>query len=196
MHTSSKSCEVISHTSLCLNLKKPPFLQDRACVTSNDVPYIELEFYQVASYIWSLILMASQNSCFANSYPSSLMGKFVNQYETRLIKSFHYSFCFFSWCYRDCRNFSWFLFLRSTLISSLVLLSFLLVPRIWAWKFEVILVQSLYSFSAVSTNIFMLNPIQDRHFWGCSRMGGGHFFTEISKFCYIKKYRYRLHFST
>ena len=81
-HTSSKSCEAISHTSLCLNLKKPPFLQDRACVTSNDVPYIELKFYQVACYIWSLILMASQNSCFANSYPSSLMSKFVNQYET------------------------------------------------------------------------------------------------------------------
>ena len=39
-HTSLKSSEVISHTSFCLNVIKPPFLQDRACVTSNDAPQI------------------------------------------------------------------------------------------------------------------------------------------------------------
>ena len=39
-HTSSNSSEVISLTSLCLNMKKPPFLQNRACLTSNDAPQI------------------------------------------------------------------------------------------------------------------------------------------------------------
>ena len=45
-HSSSNSSEVLSHTLLCLNVMKPPFLQDRVCVTSNDAPQIHRdEFY-------------------------------------------------------------------------------------------------------------------------------------------------------
>ena len=77
------SSEVISFTLLCLNVMKPPFLQDIPCVTSNDAPQMHWNGIPSRGLLY-LILMASQHSCFVNSYPSSLMGKFVNQFETPL----------------------------------------------------------------------------------------------------------------
>ena len=79
-HTSSNNSEVRSFTSLCLNVMKPPFLQDRACVTSNDAPQIHWDVILSSGQLY-LILMASQNSRFVSSYPSTLMGKFGNQFE-------------------------------------------------------------------------------------------------------------------
>ena len=67
-------------------------------------------------------------------------------------------FVFSSDVARNCRNVSLFLFSRSVLVSPLGLLSLLLIPRIWDWRFDVILVESLYSFSAVSAKIFKPKP--------------------------------------
>ena len=98
-HTSLKSSEVISHTSFCLNVIKPPFLQDRACVTSNDAPQIHWVGILSSGQLY-LILMPSENSCFVNSYPSYLMGKFVNQFKT--LFRWRVSIILFSiWCWKE-----------------------------------------------------------------------------------------------
>ena len=102
--------------------------------------------------------MPSQNLCFVNSYLSYLMSKFINQFETPfLLRVSIILFYFSSDVARNCSKFSWFLFSRSTLISPLVLPSLLLVRRTGAWRFNVILVESFYSFSAVFGKSSSLN---------------------------------------
>ena len=98
---------------------KPAFFQDRACVTSNDVPHIHWDWILSNGQLY-LILMASQNSCFINSYQCSFISQFVNQFETPFwLRVSIILFVFSSDVARNCRYFSWFLVSSSALISPL-----------------------------------------------------------------------------